>query len=113
MSFYLLYFNKLDNSINNKTVEEKATQLIKELSGQGYKRKKRIIDNVVMFTGSGGAGASTIASNVAYAASKKDMHVLVIDLNYCYPSQHFAFKKKSNGNAIASKLFDTELNEMD
>ena len=66
-----------------------ATKVIKELSGKKYKSGKKLIDNVIMFTNaSGGAGASTIAHNVAFVATMNNIRTLLIDLNIMCPVQH-------------------------
>ncbi len=73
----------------------KAKELIKTLSGGELKYSKKIIDNVVVFsTASGGAGASTILSNVAYLAAQENMRILVIDLDVMYPIHHLYFGNK-------------------
>ena len=70
----------------------KATSIIKNLSGGEVKHTKRLVDNLIVITSaSGGAGASTIAANVAYTAYKKGLRVLVIDLNFLMPIQHLYF----------------------
>lgn len=75
-----------------KITSDKAQDLIKTLSGGEIKHTKKVIDNVIVMTSaSGGAGASTILSNVAYLASERNMRVLVIDLNVMYPVQHLYF----------------------
>lgn len=72
-----------------KATSDKATDVIKELSGKQYKSGKKMVDNIVMFTNAaGGAGASTLASNVAFVASTNNIKVLLIDLNIMCPSQH-------------------------
>lgn len=72
-----------------KSASDKAADIVRELSGVNDKRSKKIIDNVILFTNAaGGAGASTIASNVAFMASKQHLNVLVIDLNVMMPIQH-------------------------
>jgi len=72
-----------------KQTSDKAVELIKELSGVNKNATKKIIDNVIVFSNaSGGAGASTIVTNVAYLAIQKKLKVLVIDLNIMCPSQH-------------------------
>lgn len=72
-----------------KATSEKASELVGELSGKKYTQGKQIIDNVIMFTNvAGGTGASTIASNVAYAISTIGLNVLMIDMNIMFPVQH-------------------------
>lgn len=72
-----------------KATSEKAASVIKEISGKNVNDKKKIPENVIMFTNaSGGAGASTILSNVAFSISQLGLKVLIIDLNLCCPIQH-------------------------
>lgn len=74
-----------------KATSEKASELVGELSGKKYTQGKQVIDNVIMFTNvAGGTGASTIASNVAYAISTVGLSVLMIDMNIMFPVQHAA-----------------------
>lgn len=73
-------------------LKDKTSAILKQLSGGEAKYSRRLIDNVVVFTGaSGGVGTSTIVSNVAALASDKGLNVLVIDLNIMYPVQHTFF----------------------
>lgn len=72
-----------------KATSDKAVDIIKELSGKQYKSGKKLIDNLIVFTNaSGGTGASTILSNVAYTAKRDGLSVIVIDLNIMCPIQH-------------------------
>src|SRR5690554_6102080 len=74
------------------TANRLAVDIIKELSGSNIKTTKKVIDNLIVVTSaSGGAGASTIVSNVAYMASKKDIRVVVVDLDILYPIQQVYF----------------------
>lgn len=74
-----------------KATSEKASELVGELSGKKYTQGKQIIDNVIMFTNvAGGTGASTIASNVAYAISTVGLSVIMVDMNIMFPVQHTA-----------------------
>ena len=95
MSMFDGIFKKdVDNEYENigKVTSDKAVDFIKTLSGGEVKYKKKVIDNVIVFTGaSGGTGVSTIMSNVAYAAAEKGLRVLVMDLNIMYPVQHIYF----------------------
>lgn len=77
----------------NTLTSEKASSLLKELSGGKVKHTKKLIDNlVVISSAAGGAGASTIVANVAFeAANQYGMRVLVIDLNILLPTQHMYF----------------------
>lgn len=92
----LIYNKNKDNEEGiGKVATEAAVDIIKKLSGSDIKRTKKVIDNIVTVTNaSGGAGASTIASNIAYIASKKGFNVLLIDLNIMYPIQHSYFRAK-------------------
>lgn len=78
-------------NIQNIT-SSKAKSIIKSLSGGEVKYSKRVVDNVIVVTNaSGGAGASTIVSNIAFIAHKQGLRVLVIDLDLLLPSQHLYF----------------------
>ena len=78
-----------------KTANRLAVDIIKELSGSSIKTTKKVIDNLIVVTSaSGGAGASTIVSNVAYMASKKDIRAVVVDLDILYPIQQVYFGVK-------------------
>lgn len=92
--------NNVDNQESlGKMISDNATDIIKRLSGKDTKFNKKLIDNIVVFTGAaGGTGTSTLVSNVAYMASKKDLNVLVIDLNIMYPVQHNTFRCKQDIN---------------
>jgi MinD-like ATPase involved in chromosome partitioning or flagellar assembly len=79
------------NSENiNKIASDKAVDIIKELSGAKQESKKKMLDNLIVFTSaSGGTGVSTLASNIAYtAATKYRLKTLMIDLNIECPVQH-------------------------
>ena len=55
-------------------------------------KKRRVMDNLIAFIGAaGGVGTSTIVANVATAARKRGLNVLVVDTNIQYPSQHYFF----------------------
>lgn len=72
-----------------KATSEKAVDVIKELSGVQHAKGKKIIDNVIVFTNAaGGTGASTLAHNVAFEASRKKLKVILVDLNILCPVQH-------------------------
>lgn len=79
-----------DKQVNlAKSTSDKAVDVIKELSGKSSKTKSRLIDNVIVFTNaSGGTGASTLASNVAFTVLQKGLKVILIDLNIMCPIQH-------------------------
>lgn len=74
-------------------VDELADKAIQTLSGDGTDTKRRrVMDNLVAFIGaSGGVGTSTIVANVAVAAKKRGLNVLVVDTNIQYPSMHYFF----------------------
>ena len=72
-----------------KETSDKAVEIIKELSGKDIDTKVKVIDNLIVFTNAaGGAGASTIATNVAYEATQKGLKVVLLDLNLLCPVQH-------------------------
>lgn len=76
-------------------ISEATTSVIKRLSGGDIRHERKLIDNVVIITNaSGGTGASTLASNIAYMAGEKDMRVLLIDLNILLPIQYNYFNIK-------------------
>ena len=79
---------------------ESATNILKQLSGGKINYNKKVIDNlIVISSASGGAGASTIVSNLAFtAANEYSMRVLVIDLNILMPVQHMYFGIKQDIN---------------
>ena len=102
MAFNLFSKNKNENQAEEEKSEKKvniqemtsssASKIIKQLSGGQIDFGNRMIDNfVVVSNASGGAGASTVVSNVAYTASRKGLRVLVIDLNILLPTQHMYF----------------------
>ncbi len=72
-----------------KVTSDKASELIKELSGTKYTQGKKLIENVICFTNvAGGTGASTIAANVAHMISQQGLSVIMVDLNILCPVQH-------------------------
>lgn len=72
-----------------KAASDTAVDLIKELSGKNYESGKKLIDNVILFTNTaGGSGASTVASNFAYHATREGLSVIIVDLNILCPVQH-------------------------
>lgn len=79
-----------ESSVNlAKAASDKAVDVIKELSGKGMSSGRKLVDNVIVFTNAaGGAGASTLAHNVAFSASQRQLKVLLIDLNILCPVQH-------------------------
>lgn len=79
-----------DKQVNlAKSTSDKAVDVIKKLSGKSSKTKSRLIDNVIVLTNaSGGTGASTLASNVAFTVLQKGLKVILIDLNIMCPIQH-------------------------
>lgn len=72
-----------------KATSDATANVLKDLSGKGTIKKRKLIDNLILFTNaSGGTGASTIASNVAYTASQNKLKTILIDLNIMCPVQH-------------------------
>ena len=81
--------SKEQSSNLKKATSDKATELIKELSGTKYTQGKKLIENVICFTNvAGGTGASTIASNVAHMIKQQGLSVILVDLNILCPVQH-------------------------
>ena len=71
---------------------DKAADVIKTLSGKGTSSGRKLVDNLVLFTNaSGGTGASTLVSNVAYCALNKGIKTCVVDLNILCPMQPVLF----------------------
>lgn len=71
-----------------KATSDKASDIIKELSGKGTSKGRKLVDNLIVFTNaSGGTGASTIANNVAYTATTKGIKTILVDLNIMCPIQ--------------------------
>lgn len=106
------YFKKKAEQIEEaenigKIASDTAVDVIKKLSGTEIRRKQKLIDNLVVFSNaSGGAGASTLLSNVAHLASKEGLKVLVIDLNIMFPIQHtyFGIKQSTKKPDLVSYL---------
>ena len=101
-------FQKKDEDQKNigKITSEKAADLIKTLSGGEVKYTKKVIDNVILFTGaSGGTGVSTIVANTAYISAQEGLRVLIIDLNIMYPSQHLYFNVNRKQEIEKADLF--------
>jgi pilus assembly protein CpaE len=72
-----------------KATSDKAADVIKELSGKGTSKGRKVVDNLIVFTNAaGGAGASTIAHNVAYTATQRGIKTVLVDLNIMCPTQH-------------------------
>lgn len=72
-----------------EAVSDTTANVLKGLSGKGTNKKRKLIDNIILFTNaSGGTGASTIASNVAYTAYQNKLKTVLIDLNIMCPVQH-------------------------
>jgi MinD-like ATPase involved in chromosome partitioning or flagellar assembly len=85
----------LENQNIGRITSNAIDYIIQTISGIEHKRTKRVIDNVMVITNaSGGAGASTIAANVAFVAYKRGFNVLLIDLNVMYPIQQILFGLK-------------------
>jgi len=75
-------------SISQATTK-KAQEIIQSISGKNVTSKSKVIDNLIVVTSaSGGTGASTVVSNLAYMADKKGFKTVVIDLNIMYPIQY-------------------------
>lgn len=88
--------NNKDSENSNKTFSQRADDLLKTslevLSGKGTDTKLKLVDNILGFIGSaGGAGTSTVVSNLAYLASKQGLTVLLIDLNIMFPTIPYLF----------------------
>ena len=101
-------FNKTGEDQKNiaKMTSDKANDIIKSLSGGEIKYTKKVIDNIIMFTGAArGTGVSTIVSNVAYLAVQKGLRVLILDLNIMYPSQHLYFNVNKKQELEKPDLF--------
>lgn len=78
--------------MSEQTISDKvsgvAEEILKDLTGKGEVRKREVMDNIIAFmSAAGGAGASTLAANVATAIRQKNLSVLVIDMNILYPMQ--------------------------
>lgn len=72
-----------------KLVEDTTNRLIKDFSGKDNISQVKVIDNMIAFMGaSGGTGTSTLVANLASVFSKKNLTVLVVDLNIMYPILH-------------------------
>lgn len=81
-----------NGEIASDILKDKASTILKQLSGGDAKYVRKLVDNVVTFTGaSGGVGVSTIVSNVASLAADSGLNVMIIDLNIMYPIQHTFF----------------------
>ena len=92
----------LKNSLNKK-----ANRLIKTFSGSEFKVHKKMIDNLITFTGlAGGVGTSTIVANLASFAEKKDISVVVVDTNIEYPIQYnyFGIRQQIKKNDLVNYL---------
>lgn len=92
------FFNKKVRQLENRDAEEavnlakatsdKASDVIKKLSGKGTSKGKKLVDNLIVFTNAaGGTGASTLASNVGYLATQKGIKTIIVDLNIVRPVQ--------------------------
>lgn len=103
-----IFNKKLDEESNVKSIgkitTDKASEIVRELSGGKLRQNKLLIDNIVVFVGaSGGTGTSTLIANVAYTAAKAGLRVLVIDLNILFPVQQIYFGEKASGKSIIDK----------
>lgn len=88
-----IFDSLLKGTSSEKTAGElaadKATSIIKEMSGKELQIDMKLPDNIILFMGaSGGTGASTLASNVAYTALRKGFKTVMIDLNIMNPIQN-------------------------
>lgn len=96
MGLFDKFIKQDEEAVNaSKLMAETAADIIKEMSGRKIASRKKIIDNVFGFTSaSGGAGASTLVTNMAHVIADKGFKVIVIDMNLLYPSQGIAFDIK-------------------
>lgn len=115
-------FDKMLNGGNgDRTVGElaadKASDIIKQMSGSDISLDMKIPDNVIMFLGAaGGTGVSTLACNVAYTAMKKGFKVLMIDLNILEPIQYMFLGieetvDKNRADLVSYMLGKNDINE--
>lgn len=75
-----------------KMTYQAAKTILGDLSGGEAVQKRKLIDNVLLFTNaSGGTGVTTIVQNVAQICKSKGLRVLVIDLHILYPMQDQIF----------------------
>lgn len=99
---------KSESNVNlAKATSDKASSVIKDLSGKGQYESKKLLDNLMVFSNSsGGTGVSTILSNIAYTMTTKGLKVLLIDLNLTCPIQHCFLGVKTEGikNDLVSYL---------
>lgn len=81
-----------------ESLQVKATEIIKDLSGaNGEETTKKVPDNLIVFSSTSGAGASTLVANVAYMLANHPelkLNVMVLDLNILFPSQDKYFNVK-------------------
>lgn len=119
MGFFGKKIRELENAESQvnlaKATADKASDVIKELSGKQAYDNKKVVDNIIVFTNSaGGTGVSTIISNVAYTMSSRGLKVLLIDLNITCPVQHtyFGIQQEISKNDLVSYLLGkSALNE--
>lgn len=97
---------------SDRTLKEGSSdamgKIVRTLGGIDVYDSKTIIDNVVCITNAnGGAGASTIVTNLAYELSK-DISVLVIDLDMMNPMQSLFLldSDKDDDRSITEKMMD-------
>lgn len=75
-----------------KMTYKAAKTILGDLSGGEAVQKRKLIDNVLLFTNaSGGTGVTTIVQNVAQICKSKGLRVLVIDIHILYPMQDSIF----------------------
>lgn len=73
-------------------IDDGLTSVLTTMSGADSEPGIKIVDNIISFVSvAGGAGASTIVANFAKMAEKKNLTVLVIDMNILYPAQNVLF----------------------
>lgn len=86
---------------------QSAVEITKKLSGLNLNKKRRLVDNIVVFMGAaGGVGTSTIVANLAYKLRERKLSVLILDMSVMYPSQHnyFDIKQSSYKGDLVSFL---------
>lgn len=78
----------------HEILEDKQVELFSKISGSSDgEASLKVRDKIWAFSGvSGGAGTSTIVTNLAYKLTKKGLNVLLIDLNLLNPFHCFYHK---------------------
>lgn len=103
----------MDRNIS-ESIQQKASEVVYNLSGKDFNFSKKVIDNIFSFVSvTGGAGATTVISNLAYRLAKDGLNVLVIDLNICYPCIHLYFdlEQKEQPDLIKAVNGDNRLGD--